>query len=306
MIRILEATYGEEAPALMLANNERAPMALRVNLCRIDPARYCQVLDDAGLAWRRPTSASAAAASWGSETVILEQPVPSSRLPGYAAGLVSIQDAGAQLAAAVVSHDLNPDQAQRPAASKPRLLDACAAPGGKLFHLLERFPSTIAVALDSSPARMAILDQEGRRLGHTHHVGLTGDAGTHSWWDGAPFDMVFLDAPCSGSGTLRRHPDIKVLRQAGDLVRYAALQATLLRSLWQVLRPGGTLVYCTCSLFPAENDVVVEGFLTEAPDATIERFGLPTGRPMRMGWQLLPMDADTDGFYFARIRKDLA
>jgi 16S rRNA (cytosine967-C5)-methyltransferase len=229
-----------------------------------------------------------------------------SRLPGYADGLVSIQDAGAQLAAAVVAEDLDPSHSKRPADFKPRLLDACAAPGGKLFHLMERFPATTAVALDSSPARMEVLNQEGRRLGHTNHVGITGDAAAHYWWDGLPFDAIFLDAPCSGSGTLRRHPDIKVLRQAGDLIRYAALQTALLRSLWQVLRPGGTLVYCTCSLFPAENDDVVEGFLTGAAGATIERFGLPTGRQMRMGWQLLPMDADTDGFYFARIRKDLA
>jgi len=171
---------------------------------------------------------------------------------------------------------------------------------------MERLPSATVVALDSSPARMETLNQEGQRLGHTSHIGIIGDAAALSWWDGLPFDAILIDAPCSGSGTLRRHPDIKVLRQAGDLVRYAAQQAALLRSLWQVLRPGGTLIYCTCSLFPAENDEVVDGFLTTAPDATIERTSLPTGRPMRLGWQLLPTDADTDGFYFARIRKDQA
>lgn len=306
MVRVLEAAYGEEAPALMLANNERAPMALRVNVSRIDPARYLQLLEEAGLGWRRPASASQASPSWGSETLILEHPVPMSRLPGYADGLVSIQDAGAQLATAVVAPDLDPTGALRPADFSPRLLDACAAPGGKLFHLLERFPATTVVALDSSSSRMETMNQEGRRLGHTRYVPITGDAAAHSWWDGSPFDTVFLDAPCSGSGTVRRHPDIKVLRQAGDLSRYAALQAALLRSLWQVLRPGGTLVYCTCSLFPAENDDVVEGFLAGAPDATNERLTLPTGRQMRMGWQLLPIDADTDGFYFARLRKDRA
>jgi len=306
MVRMLNAAYGDEAPALMLANNERAPMALRVNLSRIEPNRYCQLLEEAGLSWRRPAPSSSATPSWGAETLILDHPVPMSRLPGYTDGLVSIQDGGAQLAAAVVARDLDPADTLRPADFKPRLLDACAAPGGKLFHLLERFPATTAVALDSSPTRMETMNREGRRLGHTHYVGITGDATAHSWWDGLPFDTLFLDAPCSGSGTLRRHPDIKVLRQAGDLVRYAALQTALLRSLWQVLRPGGTLVYCTCSLFPAENDDVVEAFVNGATDATIERFSLPTGRPMRMGWQLLPIDADTDGFYFARIRKDRA
>lgn len=307
MASALEAAYGDLAPAVMIANNERAPMAVRINLSRASPEHYRTMLTEAGLAFRSVAAESANALSWGRETLILQQPVAVQRLPGYAQGLVSVQDAGAQLAAAVLASDwpaaLDP---HRDASAPIRLLDACAAPGGKFFHLLERCPAFDGVALDSSRTRLETLRREARRLGHERYTAIEADATGIEWWDGILFDRILIDAPCSGSGTLRRHPDIKVLRQAGDLPRYVKVQLALLQSLWRVLRPGGTLLYCTCSLFPAENDDVIGEFMSSHREVEPVVFRLPTGQQTRFGWQLLPTDADTDGFYFSHIRKAAA
>lgn len=315
MQRQLRADYGADAEAIMLANNERAPMALRINTARGSTEDYAAALADAGIPFRRrigPLLQDSQPVSTGPETLILQAPVPSRELPGYADGLVSIQDAGAQFAA----HLLAP-------APGERVLDACAAPGGKLFHLAERFPNARLTALEVSPPRLEQLRREAARLqqplaGHAAappqaaqpgagpDPGLIlrqADARRLDWWDGAPFDHILLDAPCSGSGTLRRHPDIKILRQAADLAGYAQLQGSLLANLWRVLRPGGTLLYCTCSLFAKENDEVIAAFTASHEDAALVPFTLDTGRPMRCGWQLLPTDVDTDGFYYARLRR---
>jgi 16S rRNA (cytosine967-C5)-methyltransferase len=182
------------------------------------------------------------------------------------------------------------------------MLDACAAPGGKLFHLLESRPDVNATAVEKSPTRMARLRAEAARLGHAPDT-ILADATHLDWWDGTPFDSVLVDAPCSGSGTLRRHPDIKILRNAADLVGYAQLQLALMTNLWHTLRPGGSLLYCTCSLFTEENDAVVADFLEATGNARVERIELPTGMPRKSGWQLLPTDTRTDGFYFSLISK---
>jgi 16S rRNA (cytosine967-C5)-methyltransferase len=304
MQRLLKDAYGELAAQIMVANNERAPMALRINVTRVRPDDYKSRLAAAGLSCRALSDAFPAAPAWGPETVILDQPIPARQLPGYREGLVSVQDAGAQLAASLfcVTPTTNPVSAE-PMPS--RLLDACAAPGGKLFHLLERAVDLEAVAVDNSSARLDTLRREANRLGLTRYTAIVGDATALDWWNGQQFDQVLVDAPCSGSGTLRRHPDIKILRQASDLPRYAALQGALLESLWQVVKPGGTLIYCTCSIFPAENDAVIDPFLNRHADAAVEFITLPTGQATHFGWQLLPLDADTDGFYFARLRKAL-
>jgi 16S rRNA (cytosine967-C5)-methyltransferase len=283
-----------DADALMAANNVRAPMTLRVNLARISAAHYAERLQRAELTPRdvaRPEGGDGAV--WlGAETVMLAAPVPTSRLPGYDEGLVSVQDAGAQVAANLLF----------PRAGE-RVLDACAAPGGKLFHLMERHPGVRWTALETSPRRLAQLMGEARRLGHGSFNAVAGDATGLDWWDGEPFHHVLIDAPCSGTGTLRRHPDIKVLRQAVDIDRFADLQSRLLANLWQVLAPGGNLLYCTCSILAAENDAVVGRFLAGRQDARCERLLLAFGRATCHGWQLLPTDAETDGFYFARMTK---
>lgn len=284
MVDLLRSDYGTLAEPLLDACMDRAPLTLRINRRKCPPRRYRSLLENHGIAFTL---------GMREEQVILEQPMPADELPGYNEGLVAIQDGGAGFAATLL--------APRPRA---RILDACAAPGGKLFHLLECQPAGAATALDKSPSRMETLRAEARRLGHTAATAVA-DARNVDWWDGDPFDTVLLDAPCSGSGTLRRHPDIKILRTFDDLDRYARQQLELLGGLWHTLRPGGSLLYCTCSLFAQENDLVVGEFLATTTNASIRRIALPTGIPRRYGWQLLPTDHRTDGFYYALLTKEV-
>jgi 16S rRNA (cytosine967-C5)-methyltransferase len=297
----LESALRAEHPepeALMTANNQRAPMTIRINVGRTSADAYLAVLADAGIETRpaeaRPVEGRKAdGLTWlGPETRVLSAPIPSRRLPGYGAGLVSIQDAGAQM----VAHLLAP-------APGERLLDACAAPGGKLFHLMERHPGAEWTALEKNVRRLDQLDQEAKRLGHDDYQSIAADATTLDWWDGRPYQHVLIDAPCSGTGTLRRHPDIKLLRRPEEIPEFAELQGRLLANLWQVLAPGGKLLYCTCSILAAENDGVVGGFVQRHEDAELDELGIASGRATRYGWQLLPTEPDTDGFYFARMTK---
>jgi 16S rRNA (cytosine967-C5)-methyltransferase len=302
MERMLRDAWGVAAEPLMRADNERAPMVLRVNRARIAPETYATRLREAGMVFRAPSTERIASCSWGPETLVLETPVPVARLPGHAEGLVSVQDAGAQLVAPLLIA-LIPNERDAPGTPR-RVLDACAAPGGKLFHLMELDSALQVTALDSSAPRMTGLLAEAQRLGHTGLRTLVADAAGADWRDpDARFDAVLLDAPCSGSGTLRRHPDIKVLRQASELPVYAEHQRRLLHALWQTVKPGGTLLYCTCSVFPLENDDVIHLFLDAHTDAEALSLELPAGQPTRSGWQLLPTNPDTDGFYFAAARK---
>lgn len=290
----IRTAYPEDAEQVLAATLERAPMCIRVNRARIRPAEYLARLEAAGISAQR---------GWLDESLVLDRPQPTRSLPGFDDGLVSVQDSGAMLAATLF------DDADTGA----RVLDACAAPGGKLFHLAERLPHLDLAGLEIRGNRVAAMKQEAKRLGHDQLDLLEGDACARDWFDGRAFDAILLDAPCSGSGTLRRHPDIKVLRQPADIPRYAALQRSLLGNLWSVLAPGGVLVYCTCSLLPAENDGVVDAFLRAQPEAEVEPVSLPTGRPTRHGWQLLPLPAmggpdagpnlTVDGFYFARMTR---
>jgi 16S rRNA (cytosine967-C5)-methyltransferase len=286
----LRADYAD-AEDVMLASLARAPMSVRINRLRIDPEAWAALASAAGITLL-PTGSGHGASGWGPETRTLAEPVSARDLPGFAEGLVSIQDAGAQCAAPL----LEPEPGQR-------VLDACAAPGGKLFHLLEREPQASYLGIDQSERRIAWVQHEAERLGH-HAVALAiADATGLDWWDGEPFQRILLDAPCTGTGTLRRHPDIKLLRRQEDVAAAADLQTRLLANLWRVLAPGGRLVYCTCSLLTAENDAVLDRFLAGHPDARIEPITLASGRPMRHGWQLLPTDPLTDGFYYSRVRK---
>ena len=281
----IEAQYGDQAPALLRANNQRAPMGLRINRRKIEPADYRTSLKRADIAFDD---------AWLQESILLREPQPSATLPGFQDGKVAVQDVGAQLVSGYLRQQLR---------NGCRVLDACAAPGGKLFHLLESGLDLDVTALDVAPTRLQTLTEMAERLGHEGFRAIAADACALDWWDGQPFDLVLIDAPCSGSGTLRRHPDIKVTRTPQQVRQASQLQAALLRNLWHTVRPGCTLLYCTCSLLAEENDQVVESFLEAHEDARAVGVELPTGRAARHGWQMLPTEPATDGFYLARIDK---
>ena len=282
---MIEAQYGEQAPALLRANNQRAPMGLRVNCRKIEPAAYRALLDGAGIAFDD---------AWLPESILLREPQPSATLPGFRDGAVAVQDVGAQLVGGAMRERLR---------NGCRVLDACAAPGGKLFHLLESGLELELTALDNAPTRLQTLAELAERLGHTGFRAIGADACGLDWWNGEPFDFVLIDAPCSGSGTLRRHPDIKLNRTPRQVRQASRLQGALLRNLWRTVRPGGTLLHCTCSMLAEENDQVVESFLEAQADARAAGVQLPTGKATRHGWQMLPTEPATDGFYLARIDK---
>lgn len=283
LIDALQEAHPGACPALFEVNNSRAPMALRINRARTDPRRYRRELDAAGLA-HRPGIAP--------ESVILERPVHARELPGFDLGWVAVQDDGAQLAAGL----LDPP----PRAS---VLDACAAPGGKTFHLLEHEPSLQVTALDQGQNRLAYLKRDARRLGHSVRRVIAGDATGNAWWEGEPFDAILLDVPCSGTGTLRRHPDIKVNRRPDALVSTIRQQRALLAGVWPTLSCGGTLLYCTCSILPAENQDVVAGFIRHTPNAKARAIAAEWGRDAGPGRLLLPRRDGSDGFFFALIDK---
>lgn len=289
LIDVLRRDWPDDWQALLEAGNSRAPMVLRVNLSRIMREDYLRRLDAEGIA-AEPVEAVESA-------VQLAVPVDVEHLPGFATGLVSVQDAAAQLAAAL----LDPQPGDR-------VLDACAAPGGKAMHLLERQPQLdelVAVELD--PARIKRMDENFARAGELRekvHVKPADAGDIEAWWDGRPFQRILLDAPCTASGVIRRHPDIKLLRRREDLAALAAVQAELLNRLWPLLAPRGVLLYCTCSLFKEENERQAAAFLARTRDACPVFLGIPFARDRDSGWQILPgAAADTDGFFYAAFSK---
>lgn len=285
LLRRLKKDWPEDWSAIAAANNARPPMTLRVNRRRQSRDVYLAQLQQAELDARVHAEAP--------DALILSAPVDVDRLPGFARGFVSVQDAAAQLAAVLL--DAQPGE---------RVLDACAAPGGKSAHLLERQPDLAElVAVDRDAQRMRRVSETLRRL-ELVATCVVGDAGdVSSWWDGRLFDRILLDAPCSATGVIRRHPDIKMLRQAEDIAQVVAEQARLLAALWTTLRPGGLLLYATCSVLRDENDGQLRRFLDAHPDAMHEPIVVQWGRACEVGRQILPGEADMDGFYYACIRK---
>jgi 16S rRNA (cytosine967-C5)-methyltransferase len=271
-IAMLGAVYPDTWRNVLEAGNTRPPMCLRVNLRKQTVAGFAAQLGAAGIAARH----------MGGAALLLEHPLPVERLPGFSEGLVSVQDAGAQRAAGLL--DLHAGQ---------RVLDACAAPGGKAGHILEAADVALT-ALDADPARCGRIEQNLRRLG-LHAEVRAGDAGLPAaWWDGRLYDRVLADVPCSSSGIVRRRPDIKWLRRESDVNAYAKKQRAMLDGLWSVLQANGKLLYATCSVFPAENEGVIEHFLARTPDAR-RLNAADTG-------QMLP-SAEHDGFYYALLEK---
>lgn len=307
LVHLMTQAWPGECIDILSANSLRAPMALRINSILTTRAQYLERLFEVGIQ---------AGKGLAEQSLILDHPQPSITLPGWVEGEVAVQDMGAQFAAPLTLLPTAENSACRSTGSNPatRILDACAAPGGKLAHLIELSTATAAgaddnssppevVAIDINPDRVAQTETILARLGHACQLAV-GDACTLSWWDRKPFDRILLDAPCSGTGTIRRHPDIKLLLKESAIAEHAVLQLQMLNNLWQTLAPGGTLLYCTCSILPQENDGVISQFIEQPGNgAEVCSIDLPTGHATQHGWQLLPTDPNTDGFYYARLQK---
>jgi 16S rRNA (cytosine967-C5)-methyltransferase len=289
-VEALDRAWPAEAERVLAANNAHPPLVLRVDLTRQTVEECIRSLADAGLAAR--------ALPWLPTAVVLAEPVPIAQIPGFAAGAVSIQDAGAQLAAPLLG-----------TLPGMRVLDACAAPGGKTGHLLEHSGDIDLTAVDIDGQRLARVRENLDRLRRTARV-VAGDVRQpESFWDGRPYDRILLDAPCSATGVIRRHPDIKLLRRPSDIPAMAAVQLDMLTRAFGLLAPGGRLLYVTCSVLPAENEDVVARFLAAEPAArkvTLE-LAVPGAIRGRTGLQLLPgAEAGSDGFNYACVEKATA
>ncbi len=285
LLQSLQQDWPGHWQEIVAANNARAPMALRVNLQRGDRDRYLARLANAGIGARAGARSPAA--------VVLDEPTDVQRLPGFAAGEVSVQDEAAQLAAELL---------QVPAGAQ--VLDACAAPGGKTAHLLERYPDAKVTALDADQRRLAKVTETLDRLQLQAQVRCADAAQPEQWHEpGRHYARILLDAPCSATGVIRRHPDIKALRRASDIESLAHRQAALLDGIWPLLEPGGILLYSTCSVLARENAQQVATFVGRRDDVEDLPIDAQWGRPQAHGRQILPGDDDMDGFYFALLRK---
>ncbi len=269
-IKRMKRFYPENWREITAACNTPPPMTLRVNRRKSDVADYQGALTNNGLSARLV----------GEHGLILQKPVLVQSLPGFSEGLVSVQDMAAQRAATLLAP-----------VDGEYVLDACAAPGGKSAHLLEMADIDL-VAIDVDAFRTKRIDENLERLGLKAEVKVADCAQTELWWDGKPFDAILADVPCSASGVVRRHPDIKLLRRESDILRFAKKQSAILDALWSLLKPGGRLLYATCSIFPEENAGQIDAFLVRQPDAA---------RLVEEKW--LPQE-DHDGFYYALLRKN--
>lgn len=273
----LRRQYPQQYRSILQAGNQHPSMTIRVNQRKINPHDYQSMLAAHGMSARL---------LWDN-ALIINKPVPVEKLPGFADGLISVQDAGAQLAAPLLA-----------VSDGMRVLDACAAPGGKSTHLLEMANIELTI-LDNNPHRLQMVEQNLARLKLYAHQIISGDA-CHpaQWWDGRLFDRIMVDAPCSASGVVSRHPDIKWRRKPEDIAHFARTQRAILEGMWPLLKPGARLLYITCSVFQEENDLLVKKFLLNHPEAKL----LPAAHPQLSSRQLLPGDFH-DGFFYAILQK---
>ena len=289
-VKRLQKDHPDHWQEILQANNQAAPMTLRVNTARI--TREALQAD-----W---ATQGIQAHAVGEQGLVLVQALGVRDIPGFSEGLCSVQDAAAQCAAQILLHDLG-------SATQPlRILDACAAPGGKTAHLLECLhDASDVVALDIDPERCERIAQNLQRIGRTATVVAADAAQTKNWWDGQLFDAILLDAPCTASGIVRRHPDVRWLRREADIDKLAAIQKNLLKQLWPLVKPGGRLLYCTCSVFRAEGEKQVKTFVEHNTHARL----LPSLghlRPQSAATATLLADnlpGDHDGFYYALLEK---
>jgi 16S rRNA (cytosine967-C5)-methyltransferase len=287
-IKALKKQYPAQWESILEANNQTPPLTLRVNTAKISRLELSSRWREQGLI-HAPT---------GLQGLILQTPTAVQLIPGFNEGLCTVQDAGAQLAAEILMNGLS-------ASDQPiRVLDACAAPGGKTTHLLE-YPNVAVTALDVDPQRCEKVRENCERMGVSAQIMSADAADTGAWWDGQAFDAVLLDAPCTASGIVRRHPDIRWLRREQDLEQLSAQQWRILNETWRVLKPGGRLLFCTCSVFKQEGESHIQSFLRRNTDASIcQQVGhlLPTLSPKG------PLVTDNeiidhDGFFYTLLQK---
>ena len=283
LVKRLQAAYPDRASAIMDANNLRPPMWLRVNRLWNSRDQYLSLLEQAGLVAFPHQSMP--------DAVRLETPCNVGRLPGFEQGWVTVQDASAQGCALLLDPQADED-----------ILDLCAAPGGKTTHILELAPASRVTAVDIDTQRTARIKENLQRLGQHANV-VVGDGRLPEQWDnGQTWDRILLDAPCSATGVIRRHPDIKWLRRDTDIAELATLQKQILAAIWPRLKPGGTLLYATCSVLPEENREQIRAFLAGHADARLT----DTGDEARPGLQCFPAPDEGDGFFYAKIMKEPA
>ncbi len=281
----LKAFWPEQWEAICAANNAHPPMILRVNRRHKTRDAYLQLLVEAGI--------EARPCVFSQDGIVLAEPCDVRNLPGFAEGWISVQDEAAQLAADLL--DLAPGQ---------RVLDACCAPGGKTCHILEVEPKLASVvAVDLEAKRLVRVRENLERLGLSAELIAADGRDTATWWDGKPFQRILLDAPCSATGVIRRHPDIKLTRQPDDIGALATLQGELLDAMWPTLEVGGILLYATCSTLPTENTEVIEAFLARTPGARELDIAGQFGIKQPHGRQLLAQEGGHDGFYYAKLIK---
>jgi 16S rRNA (cytosine967-C5)-methyltransferase len=294
LVERIRAAWGETGAAILAANNAHPPMTLRVDLSRLGRPDYLRQLNDASI--------DAQEIQWSASAVTLNRPLPVDRLPGFSAGVVSVQDAGAQLAAPLLG--------ARPGM---RVLDACAAPGGKTSHILEQLGGEADLtAVDIDAGRVERIRENLMRLRRAARLVIADAREPQTFWDGRPFDRILVDAPCSSTGVIRRHPDIKLLRRESDLGSLIEGQLAILGGAVHMLAVGGRLLYCTCSVLPEENEAVVQGLLERMPQMAAAQMPrasqlAPGALDRAVGIQLLPgAEAGTDGFYYACLEKTTA
>lgn len=280
-IKKLQAGYPDDWQDILAANQIKPPMWIRVNSQHHSIKQYLALLTEADISFTYVDE--------GSGAILLAQAIDVYKLPGFELGHVSIQDGAAQQAAVLLNCQANDN-----------VLDCCAAPGGKTCHILELTPAIGKMtAIDIEESRLTRVKENLTRLNLSAEV-ITADAAKKDWWNGELFDRILLDAPCSGTGVIRRHPDIKWLRKSSDIDVLTTLQQQILKNCWSLLKPNGTLLYATCSILPEENSQQVQRFIEETEDAEL----IKINQHQDIGWQILSGKDNMDGFYYALIKKN--
>ena len=285
MLARIRHDWGEQAEQVLIQGNSRPPMTLRVDIQQVEISDVINELSAAGIEANRHATIDSA--------LELSSPCDVAQIPGFAKGVVSVQDAAAQIAAPLLG-----------CGPQVRVLDACAAPGGKTAHLLQYYDNIDLDALDNSESRLQRLHQNLRRIDKSARV-LTGDAASPgTWFDGNNYDCILVDVPCSASGVMRRHPDIKLLRRESDIMPLLAHQRNILDALWRLLNPGGRMLYCTCSVFKDENENQISKFLARHADCDeIKLDDVGWGEPRPYGRQILTGSENMDGFFYGLLTK---